>query len=116
MVEGFRIEITAEEVIRHLDTRIQHHHDRAVECEAKVRRLETLDEETTDGDEDDALPDCWPGRAEELAQRAARHRRREVCLIFFRDHITPGEIYRLSDDDLRTLEWVPVEGRVSMAS
>ena len=49
----------------------------------------------------------------DLERRAARHRRRELFLIFARDHIVANDIYRLTEKDLRALEWMPLEDSLS---
>ena len=49
MIEGFRIDVTAEEMGRHLDERIEYHRGRAQDCELKVQKLKAVysDEWTT---------------------------------------------------------------------
>jgi hypothetical protein len=37
MIDGFRVDVTAEELAAHLDERIHHHQARAEECAATVR-------------------------------------------------------------------------------
>jgi hypothetical protein len=109
MIEGFRIDVTAEEVTRHLDERIQRHHELAEECEMKAKRVEALDAPGEDElDHDEAQLGLWPGYRDDLYRRAARRRSRELLLIFFRQRVVTGEVYRLSQDDLRSLEWLPV--------
>ena len=107
MIEGLRIDVTAEELVGHLDVRIRHHHERAAECEGKAKRVEALGSEPED--EDTHLMGCWPGFSHQLERRAARHRDREALLVFFRNHVIGHEIYRLSEGDLRSLELLPIE-------
>ena len=52
---------------------------------------------------------CGTSKLHGLERMAARHRTRELFLIFARNHIVGNEIYRLSDGDLQLLEWLPVE-------
>lgn len=107
MIEGLRIDVTAEELVRHLDERIRHHHSRAAECESKAKRVEALDSKPDD--EDGHFMACWPSYAHELERRAARHRDREALLAFLRDHVIGHEIYRLTEGDLKSLELLPIE-------
>lgn len=107
MIDGLKIDVTAEELVRHLDDRIRHHHGRAAECEDKAKRVEALSSERED--EDGHFMGCWPGFAHELERKAARHRDREALLVFFRNHVIGHEIYRLAEGDLRSLELLPIE-------
>jgi hypothetical protein len=115
VIDGIRIELTAEELVRHLDERIRHHHDRAIECDQKAQRVGSLESTARDEDDDDeAMMACWPGFVHELERRAARHRNREALLAFFRNHVIVHEIYRLSERDLKSIELLPVEEEARM--
>lgn len=107
MIEGFKIDVTAEELVKHLDTRIRYHHDRAQECEARLQRLQAL--VPSADEEEDVFEMCGASRLHGLERMAGRHQGREVFLMFARNHIVGTEIYRLSEDDLRLLEWLPVD-------
>ena len=107
MIDGLRIDVTSEELIRHLDERVRHHHERASECLARVKRAEALHAEPDD--EDEPFAGRWLGYAHELERRAARHRDREALLMFLRDHVIAQEIYRLTEADLQSLELLPME-------
>ena len=107
MIEGFRVDVTAEDLVTHLDVRVRYHHDRTQECEAKLRTLEAI--EPHGGEEEEPFDMCASSRMHGLERMAARHRSREVFLMFARNHIVATEIYRLSEEDLRLLEWLPVE-------
>jgi hypothetical protein len=108
MIDGFRVDVTAEELAAHLDERVHHHQTREEECAAKLRRLEALDAEPAE--EEEAMFDmCASSRVHGLERMLARHRSRVTFLAFARDHIVAREIYRLSEEDLRLLEWLPAE-------
>lgn len=109
MIEGFGIELTADELARHLDERIRHHHDRAIDFERRAKELETLN--ASADDDEDGLVGGWPCLGSELERKTARHRDRETLLVFFRNHLVAGEVYRLSEADLRSLELLPIEMR-----
>jgi hypothetical protein len=113
VIDGFRVEVTSDEIVRHLEHRIRHHRDIAAECVARAKRLESLEPPEDDEDEDEELG-MWPGYQEELQRRAARHRQREAMLIFFRDRVAANEIYRLAERDLRSLEWLPADDVTSL--
>jgi hypothetical protein len=108
MIDGFKVDVTAEELAMHLENRIHHHHAREEECAAKLRRLEALDSELTEPDED-MCEMCASSRVQGVERMLARHRNRGAFLAFAREHIVAREIYRLSEDDLRLLEWLPAE-------
>lgn len=113
MIEGFRIDVTADELVAHLDRRITHHRDRAHECDTKLQRLRAL--ETATDEEEEAFHMCGPSRIDGLERLTARHRNREVFLMFARNHVVANEIYRLSEDDLSLLEWLPLQEASFMA-
>jgi hypothetical protein len=108
MIEGFRVDVTADELVAHLDGRVRHHRERTQECESKLRQLQALDGATAD-EEEEMFEMCASSRAHGLERMAARHRSREAFLLFARNHVLGTEIYRLSEEDLRLLEWLPVE-------
>ena len=112
MIDGFRVEVTSDEIVRHLEQRIRHHRDLAAECLAQAERLESLEPSDHEDDEDEQL--VWPGYQEELQRRATRHRHREAMLIFFRDRVATNEIYLLAERDLRSLEWLPADDVTSL--
>lgn len=58
---------------------------------------------------------CGPSRIDGLERLTARHRNREVFLMFARNHVVANEIYRLSEDDLSLLEWLPLQEASFMA-
>lgn len=114
MIDGFRVEVTSDEIVQHLERRIRHHRDIAAECTAKAQRIESLESSDDCDDEDEELGMMWPGYQDELQRRAARHRNREAMLIFFRDRVVANEIYRLAERDLRSLEWLPADDVTSL--
>lgn len=99
-MEGFRIDMTGEEILRHLGARIHHHESAAADSDRKRVQLEA----TLDPDDED-MELVWPGYSEE--RQAARHKRRVAALLFLRDHVVAHEIYRLGHADLRLLEVGP---------
>lgn len=113
MIEGFRIDVTADELVAHLDRRITYHHDRAQECDTKLQRLRALESATDE--EEEVLHMCGTSRIDGLERLVARHRNREVFLMFARNHVVANEIYRLSEDDLQLLEWLPLQEASFMA-
>jgi hypothetical protein len=113
MIDGFRIDVTAEELVAHLDRQVTHHHERAQECDAKLQQLRAL--ETAADEEEDAFQMCGASRVGALERLVARHRNREVFLMFARNHVVASEIYRLSEQDLQLLEWLPLQESTFMA-
>lgn len=106
MIEGLKVDLTTEELIRLFDTRIAHHSEVADDCERRRSRLEALTHpgpEDTDGQ----LMLAWPHFLEYLDRRAVRHRDRARTLRFLRDHLKADEIYRLGEDDLQILQLWP---------
>lgn len=108
MIDGFKVDVTAEELAVHLDERIQHHRTREEECAAKLRRLEAVDADGNEPEEE-MFEMCASSRVHGLERVLARHRTRGAFLSFAREHVVAREIYRLSEDDLRLVEWLPAE-------
>ncbi|MGH9350505.1 MAG: hypothetical protein ACRD26_24935 [Vicinamibacterales bacterium] len=107
MIEGFKVDVTAEELVAHLDGRAQHHRERLLECESKLRQLQTLEPGPHTEEEDFEM--CTASRLHGVERLVERHRSRELFLMFARNHVVATEIYRLTEDDLRLLEWLPTE-------
>ena len=106
MIEGFTIEVPAEEIMRRLDERIEYHHELADECDRKRIRLEATGSLDQD-DEDYEIAGAWPAYPEHLQRSAERHRQREAVLVFIRERVIPSEVYRLGERDLRWLQLLP---------
>jgi hypothetical protein len=116
VVDGFRIEMTADELIQHLEGRILHHRTAASECEAKRIRFEAVGTLPDEEDGDPPLLAAWPGYGMELERRTDSHKRKEATLTFLRDHVIAREIYRLGEHDLRLLELWPRKAAVDIDS
>jgi hypothetical protein len=107
VINGFRIEMTADELIRHLDGRIAHHRAAASECETKRIRFEAVGSLPEDEESEAPFLGIWPGYSAELERRVEGHKRKEATLTFLRNHVIAHEIYRLGEHDLRLLELWP---------
>lgn len=103
MIEGLRLDITADEIVKLIDERITEHTANAATDEADAKRFDAT--ARTD-DEDDEFADEMSVGAR-LRRRAQRERERADALGFMRNHVVRGETYRLTNDDLRTLEILP---------
>src|SRR5262245_47929572 len=60
VIDGIRIDLTADELVRHLDERIRHHHDRATELERKAQRVADLETPNGDLEDEEPMMACWP--------------------------------------------------------
>jgi hypothetical protein len=103
VIEGFRIDITADELGRVLDSRIQFHRDEAAECDRKRIRAESGTSSDL-ADPEEQLAACWDRYLEYLERRAEHHRYQQTVLTFLRDHLVTYEIYRLDRSDLQALD------------
>lgn len=111
MIEGLLIDVRADELTQRLDQRIAHHRAKASACEAQLAKFD-LAPDADDEDEDGAMDAfCGPERSHtRLARKRAEHTTRAEMLTFIRDHLVPGEVYRLDEGDLRTAEILPRRG------
>ena len=107
MIDGFRLDVTTEELVAHLDRRVAYHRGLTEECTSRLRQLEALEEGAFD--DDDHFDTCNSSRIQGVERRMARHRNREAFLQFARMHVVATEVYRLSENDLRLLEWLPAD-------
>ena len=83
MIDGFRIEMTADELIQHLDTRIRHHHSAASDCDTKRIRFEAVGNVPEDEDAEVPFLAAWPGSASNWnGERKATNGKRLRCGFF----------------------------------
>lgn len=102
MLEAFTCDLTARQLLRHLDERILFHERRAADDEAKARHVETA---SRTGTEAEAALVFWPAYGADLRRHARRHRQRSLAFARLRDQLSMHEIYRLAGRDLKALEW-----------
>jgi len=100
MIDGLRLDVTADEIVKLLDERINEHVEGADTDESNAEKLSR-----TEDDDDDGMDEVTVSTR--LRRRAQRERERAEALTFMRNHVVRGETYRLTADDLRTLELLP---------
>lgn len=100
MIDGLKLDVTADEIVKLLDQRINEHTACADADESNAEKFEQ-----TDGDDDDGVDEVTVSTR--LRRRAQRARDRAEALTFMRHHVVRGETYRLTAEDLRTLELLP---------
>lgn len=101
MIDGLRLDVTADEIVRLLEERISEHSANAASDDDNAQKLEAVKRP------DDTEDEIWEDDSSAVARwrrRAQRERERAEALTFMRGHVIRGETYRLSTDDLRTLE------------
>lgn len=96
MIDGLRLDINADELVKLLDDRINEHIENADSDEENARRLDATKRAQEEDWEDD--------QGSRLRRRAQGERDRADALTFMRNHVIRGETYRLTENDLRTLE------------
>jgi len=102
MIDGLKLDVSADEIVSLLDRRIAEHHAKAEADAGHAERLKGTDREDDEG-EDEYLAYGEP-TADRLRRRAQRERDRKDALTFMRNHVVRGETYRLSTEDLRVIE------------
>lgn len=107
MIYGLKLDVKAKELMALLHGRIEHHESKIKSYETQPRRGTTRKPVR----EDDADVSKRYGDRESPKQRIARkkreHEERAALLKFVRDHVVPGEVYRLDESDLRLTEVMP---------
>lgn len=97
MIDGFKIDVTSDELIGHLRERAEYHSARARaygEQSSKVTEFQV---------EDGGQMSYSNNPASSLSQSAENHRKKSAYYEFLADHVVAGETYRLSDRDLDLL-------------
>ena len=110
MIEGFRIEMTAQQLAAYLRRRADHHRDAAAECDLRREQASWPAGAPCSGDPERQLAMAWPGWIGDIDEDAARHRQRQAALLFLGEHVVVDETYRLDRSDLQFLEMVPRDG------
>ena len=100
MIDGLKLDVTADEIVKLLDERINEHVAGADADESNAQKLARTE------DDDDCCEDETPVSTR-LRRRAQRERERADALTFMRNHVVRGETYRLTAEDLRILELLP---------
>ena len=108
MIDGLRLDVSADEIVKLLDERISEHAANAVSDDDNAQKLDAV--KRPDEVEDEIWEDDSSAVAR-LRRRAQRERERSQALAFMRSHVIRGETYRLSTDDLRTLEVLGAPGK-----
>src|ERR1700730_5344939 len=110
VIEGFRIELTADERYRHLRDRARHHRAAAAERANRQAMAGSTTSVIDSRDPDRQLDLIFPGWVDEFDEYGAEHRRLETAFEAVAEHVVPLEVYRLDRSDLRFLEmWPPRE-------
>lgn len=97
MIDGFKIDVTSDELVGHLRERSEYHGTRARaygEQSSQVTAFQV---------EDGGVVSYSNNPASSLAQSSEGHRKKSAYYLFLADHVVPNEMYRLSDRDLDLL-------------
>ena len=105
MIEGLKLDVSAEELAQRLSTLIAWHAFRAAGCDDRLQRLGRINSAFQNVDRYlDGIG--WNGGQDRLAaaleRKRTHHRGRASVLEFLRDHLVKGEVYRLAVQDLRS--------------
>lgn len=98
MIEGLHFDITFEEMQAHLRHKSVHHENRRLFYSKSAAALEeggVKGSNATGGDP-----------VKNLRDKEMAHEEKAEFFAFLADHLIEGEAYRLSEADLRTLEFV----------
>jgi hypothetical protein len=106
MIEGLKLDVRAEELVAKLDERVAMHRAKAEAYGAQLRRLGDIGPDPEDEDVVAELRGRGSPR-HSLERKHHEHTERVALLTFLRDHLVGGEVYRLSDEDLRFAELLP---------
>jgi hypothetical protein len=107
MVHGLSIDMTGEDLAKSINERVAVHRAKLGALQAELRALSKRKARRVE--EDDPIRTALSGgsQKERLERRIQEHGERVVTLTFLRDHLTPSEIYRLGQSDLKLVDLVP---------
>ena len=100
MIEGLHFDIPADELESHLNDRHGHHTGRV---ETYAKQIKDFEDNKIEGM---AYTNGDPIKA--MKDKKAEHDSLVAKYAFLRDHVITGETYRLSEDDLRKIEMLPL--------
>jgi len=106
MIHGLKVDVKAEELVVRLGARIQHHESKAKLCGTQLRKRKGTPRGKNDGDVERRFGE-QESPVQKLARKKRGHEDRAAALTFVRDHVVPGEVYRLDEGDLRLADLVP---------
>ena len=106
MIVGLHIEVSAEQLGERIAARVAHH---LKQVELGRAQLPSLPEPEDDPSQTGFASRLLRARSprEMMKQRIAEHIRKATLLTFIREHLIPGEIYRLRDADLEVADLLP---------
>ena len=103
MVEGMHFDVGSDELRLHLVKRVEHHTGRAQWYHKQAREM----------GEDNVLPDGSPkfsttnnNPVDNMKSAAKKHEYLASKFNFMAAHLSKNEVYRLSESELRTLEFI----------
>jgi len=96
MIEGLKIDLSSDELMKHLAKRADHHKERATWYQSRAKELNAAIPAETNVTGDPV---------QNLRQHAETHKRRHTFFRLLADHIIPNETYRLTEGDLANLEF-----------
>lgn len=97
MIVGLQLDFTSKELKDHIQTRSNHHKERAEWYEKQVKSLKDGGLERHDATLDPVSS---------LERQMTTHREKHVLFEVFASHVVPEETYRLTERDLMYLEFV----------
>jgi hypothetical protein len=97
MIQGIQIDLSSEELQRHLSERAEYHADKATMYADQVQALRREGVGQTAQSNDPV---------HSLQQSERHHRNRAELFGFIADRIIPNETYRVSESDLTRLELI----------
>lgn len=101
MIEGLKVDVKSDELVKILTERMQHHADRSAAYEKKSQELKA----TLSGLEEELSVGKVSNRsaADTLDNKAGEHKNKYVYYKFMLDHVIQNDVYRLGQDDLERL-------------
>jgi hypothetical protein len=110
MIEGLKLDVSAQELVQRLADLIAWHESRVGGCDDRLRRLCEIEKDIQDIDGHlDGLgwDSGYGGLVEALERKRTEHGERVSLLQFFRDHLVAGEVYRVDVRDLQLAGLLP---------
>src|SRR5438105_3177353 len=99
MIHGLWLDVKADELIARLQVRIAHHESKAKAHELQLRKRAKTGRMLKEDDEREPCLSVPESPLQRLTRKKREHAERAVAFTFMRNHVVPGEVYRLGESD-----------------
>lgn len=105
MIDGFKVTVKSDELVKHLAARAEHHAMRVIECEKRCKDID--DNPDKYGLQNESVMNNIASPARSAQNDLKRHQHLAAWFKFTAGHVEPSEEFLLEPNELARLEFVP---------